>query len=74
MVAISGVRPETPFWDKPQNNECKTLLEFYRQADKIMRLETSKEVVHAGRSTLVEAPHEIAPTGKFMFAEKNGDN
>ena len=25
MAAISGVRLETPFWDKLQKDECKTL-------------------------------------------------
>ena len=74
MAAISGVRPETLFWDKLQKDECKTLEEFYKRADKIMRLETAREVVHAGRSTSVEAPNEIAPIGKFMSVEKNGDN
>ena len=29
MAAISGVRLETPFWDKLQKDECKTLQEFY---------------------------------------------
>ena len=74
MAAISGVRLETPFWDKLQKDECKTLQEFYRRADKIMRLETAKEAVHAWRSTPIEVPHEIAPTGKFMPAEKNRDS
>ena len=50
------------------------LQEFYKRADKIMRLETAREVVHARRSTLVEVPHEIAPTRKFMSVEKNGDS
>ena len=26
MAAISGVRPDTPFWDKLQKDECKSLL------------------------------------------------
>ena len=39
-----------------------------------MRLETAREAIHAGRSTLVEAPHEIAPVGKSTSTEKNGDN
>ena len=30
MAAISGVRLETPFWDKLQKDECKMLQEFYR--------------------------------------------
>ena len=30
MAAISGVRPETPFWDKLQKDECKMLQEFDR--------------------------------------------
>ena len=74
MVAIVGVRPETPLWDKLQKDECKTLQEFYGQADKIMRLETAREVVHTGRLTPVEVPHETAPVGKSTFTEKNRDN
>ena len=41
--------------------------------DKIIRLETAREAVHSGRLTPVEAPHETAPTGKFVSTEKNGD-
>ena len=59
MAAISGVRPDTPFWDKLQKDECKSLSEFYMSADKIMRLETAREAVQAGKSTP---------------AEKNNDN
>ena len=51
MAAISGVRPETPFWDKLQKDECKLLMEFYRCTDKIIRLETACEVVQAGKPT-----------------------
>ena len=58
MAAISGVRPKTPFWDKLPKDECKMLQEFYRRADKIMHLEIAWEAVLAGRSILVEAPHE----------------
>ena len=74
MAAIYRVQPETPFWDKLQKDECKTLQEFYRRADKIMCLEISREAVQAERSTLAGAQHEIAPSGKFESAEKNGDN
>ena len=74
MAAISGVRPETPFWDKLQKDKCKMLQEFYRRADKIIRLETGREAVHAERTTPVKEPREIAPTRKFEFTEKNGDN
>ena len=42
MAAISGVRPDTPFLDKLQKDECKTLAEFYKRADKIMCLETAE--------------------------------
>ena len=73
-AAILGVRPETPFWDKLQKDECKTLQEFYRRANKIMRLETAREAVHARRSTLAEVPHEIAPVGKSTSTKKSGDN
>ena len=74
MEAISGVRPETPFWEKLQKDECKTLQEFYRRVDKIIFLETDREAVHARRSTSAEAPHEFTPAGKFMPAEKNRDS
>ena len=54
MAAISGVRPDTPFWDKLQNDECKTLVKFYRRVDKIMRLETAREAIQAGKSALAK--------------------
>ena len=60
MVAISRVRPETPFWDKLQNDECKTLQEFYRCVDKIMRLEIAWEEVHAVKPAPNETPCEPA--------------
>ena len=74
MVAISRVRPKTPFWDKLQKDECKTLQEFCRRADKIMRLETAREVALTKRSTLAKASREIAPTRKTQSAENNRDN
>ena len=74
MAMISGVRPETHFWDKLQKDEYKTLQEFYRRADKIMRLETAREAVQAGRLTATEAQCEVALSGKSESAEKNGDN
>ena len=74
MAAISRVRPETLFWDKLQKDECKTLHQFYRRADKIMRLETAREVVLAERSTSAEASREIAPARKTQSAENNGYN
>ena len=45
MTEISKVQPETPFWDKLQKDECKSLQEFYRREDKIMCLETVQETV-----------------------------
>ena len=74
MAAISGEQPETPLWDKLQKDECKMLQEFYRRADKIMRLEIAQEAVHAGRSTPIEASCEIAPARKSTPTEKNRDN
>ena len=50
-VAISGVRAETPFWDKLQKDECKLLMEFYRRANMMMRLETTHEAVQVGKPT-----------------------
>ena len=74
MAAISGVRPETPFWDKLLKDECKTLQELYHQADKIMCLETAWEAVNAGRSVPAEALHEGVQVGKSITTEKNEDN
>ena len=59
MAIISRVRPDALFYDKLLKDECKTLAEFYRRVDKIMRLETAREVIQAGKS---------APT------EKSGNN
>ena len=74
MAVISGVRPETPFWDKLQKDECKTLQEFYRRSGKIMHLETAREAVHARKSTPSETPREIAQAGKSAPVEKNEEN
>ena len=73
MAAISGVRPETSFYDKFQKDECKTLQEFYRWADKIMRLETDREAVFAWRSVPTEAPREDARAKKSVNAKKSED-
>ena len=54
MVAISGVRPDTPFWDKLEKDECKTLAEFYSRADMIMRLETAREAIQERKETAAE--------------------
>ena len=53
MMAISGVRPKTSFWDKLQKDERKMLQEFYKRSDKIMRLETASSPcreINSGRS------------------------
>ena len=68
MAAISRVRPETPFWDKLQKDECKTLAEFYRRVDKIMHLKTAREAIQAGKSAIVEKSDD---NGK---KRKNGDH
>ena len=68
MVAISGVRPDTPFWDKLQKDECKSLSEFYRRAEKIMCLDSSREAIQAGKSTPTEKNND---NGKKW---KNRDN
>ena len=67
MAAISGVRPDTLFWDKLQKDECKTLAEFYMRADKIMSLETARKAIQAGKSAAVEKSND---NGK---KRKNGD-
>ena len=67
MVAISGGRPDTSFWDKPQKDECKTLAEFYRRAYKIMRLETAREAIQAEKSAAAKKSND---NGK---KRKNGD-
>ena len=67
MAVISRVRPDTPFWDKLQKDECKTLAEFYRRADKSMHLETIRKAIQAGKSGATE---KINDNGK---KRKNGD-
>ena len=39
-----------------------------------MRLETTREVVHAGRSAPIETLREVAQTRKSTFVEKNRDS
>ena len=50
------------------------LQEFYKHIDKIIHLETAREVVHTGKSTSVEAPHKTTQAGKSTSAKKNGEN
>ena len=74
MAAISGVQPEMPFWDKLQKDECKILQEFYRRADKIMRLEIAREAIHAKKSTFFETTREGAQARKPAPAEKSEES
>ena len=67
MTVISRVRPDSPFWDKLQKDECKSLSEFYRHTNKIIRLETAREAIQAGKSTPSEKSND---NGK---KQKNGD-
>ena len=67
MAVISGVRPDIPFSDKLQKDECKMLVAFYRRADKIMHLETAREAIQAGKSTSAKKSND---NGK---KRKNGD-
>ena len=67
MAAIFEVRLDTPFWDKLQKDECKLLAEFYRRADKIMRLEIAQEAIQAGKPASSEKNND---NGK---KRKNGD-
>ena len=34
------------FWDKLQQKECRIVSEFYKKANKFLKLENSKEVLH----------------------------
>ena len=67
MTAISGVRRDTPIWDKLQRDECKSLVEFYRRANKIMCLETAWEAIKARKPASIEKNND---NGK---KQKNGD-
>ena len=67
MAAISEVRPDTPFWDKLQKDECKMLVEFYRRVDKIMHLETAREPFKQKSQLPIEKNND---NGK---KRKNGD-
>ena len=68
MVAISGVRPDTLFRDKLQKDECNMLTEFYRRANKIMHLKTTREAIQVGKSAPAEKNND---NGKKW---KNGDH
>ena len=68
VVAISGVRPDIPFWDKLQKDECKSLVEFYRFVKKIVCLETAQEAIQVGKPALAEKRND---DGK---KRKNGDH
>ena len=39
------VLPETPFWDELQQQECRSVREFYRKTSKFLKLEDSKEAM-----------------------------
>ena len=41
----NGVFPETPFWDELQQKECSSVSEFYKKANKFLKLEDSKEAL-----------------------------
>ena len=58
MATISGVRPDTPFQDKLQKDECQSQSEFYRFANKIMHLETAREAIQTGKSTPSEKSND----------------
>ena len=42
----NGVLPKTPLWDELQQKECKSISEFYKKANKLLKLENSKEDLH----------------------------
>ena len=42
----NGVLPETPFWEELQQKECRSVSEFYRKANKFLKLENSKDALH----------------------------
>ena len=48
---MNGVPPETPFWDKLQQKECRSVDEFYRKSHKYLKLEDSKEAMHKTKGT-----------------------
>ena len=50
------------------------LQEFYKRVDMIMHMETAREAIYAGKSTLIEAPRETTQVGKSALAKKNGEN
>ena len=66
-TAISRVRPDTPFWDKLQKEECKSLAKFYRRTNKIMHLETSREAIQ------MRKPDPVKKNKDNGKKRKNGD-
>ena len=41
FVAMAGLKPETDFWKEVQRYGCRTLVEFYRRAEKYIRKDNS---------------------------------
>ena len=42
----NGVLLETPLWDKLQQKECKSVSEFYKKANRFLKLENFKEALN----------------------------
>ena len=47
----NGVLLETLFWDELQQKECKSVSEFYKKANKYLKLENSKEALHKAKES-----------------------
>ena len=51
--------PETPFWDELKQKECKSVNEFYRKANKFLKLENSKEALHKAQGTSTSKKNDL---------------
>ena len=51
---MNKVLPETPFWDKLQQKECRSVDKFYRKARKHLKLKDSKEALRKTEGTTTD--------------------
>ena len=51
--------PKTPFWDKLQQKECRTISEFYKKANKFLKLEESKEALRKAEGVAANKKNDL---------------
>ena len=67
---INWVLPGTPFWDELQQKECQSVDEFYRKAQKYLKLEDSKEALRKTEGMTTDKKNDL---GAGVEAQKGQD-